>query len=318
MAAGDSYAGIAVPEGDPEQLRGLGRSYSGLAGAVDSAATVFDALPNELSMWQGPASVAFAGASVMGGGGARSAGSVLDGNAATLRVYADDLDDTQRKAERAIEDARDAARRMREAEKMIDDARDRQAEANQRAAGAELVLVATGAVGIDFGGAEAAKAQAERDAAEAAGDERRARRLLEQAIEDLEAAKRRGNDAEDEARTAALRAAGALGAGTPGGIPGALGGPAGPSRGGGGLPLAALLPIALLGGGSGEKVFGELAPMLGFTDGIGGSTFGDREDRRIANDDRMRIPSGDGPTARAAPAGTSRVTGRGASCLSAT
>lgn len=183
MAAGDSYAGITVPEGDPGQLEGLAQSYAGLAGAVDSAAAVFDAFPSELPMWQGPASVAFAAASDMGGGGARSAGSMLDKQAGSLRVYADDLDAAQRKAERAIDDARDAARRMREAEQMIDDARDRQSEANQRAAGAELVLAATRAVGIDFGGAEAAKAQAEREAVEAADDERRARRLLEQAIE---------------------------------------------------------------------------------------------------------------------------------------
>ena len=70
------------------------------------------------------------------------------------------------------------------------------------------MLAATGAVGIDFAGAETAKAQAERDALDAAADERRARRLLEQAIEDLEAAKRRGEQAEDEAHTAAVRAGG--------------------------------------------------------------------------------------------------------------
>ena len=145
---------------------------------MDTVSTAFRAFPAELSAWQGPASVAFAGASIVGG--AASAGSVLDGHARAVREYADEPSSPSARPSGRSR-TRDAQRRIERAEEMIADVRQRQADARDRAAGA-------------------------------AADERRARHMLEQAREDLERAKRQGEQAEEQAEHAAAAAAAALGA----------------------------------------------------------------------------------------------------------
>lgn len=296
MAAGDSFAGIAVPEGDPGELRGLAQTFSAVAGSMDTVSTTFRAFPAELSAWQGPASVAFAGASLVGGTGAASAGSALDGHARAIREYADELEAAQRKAERAIDDARDAQRRIDRALEAIADARQRQADARERAAGAEIAIAATGAIGAPSADAVAAREEAEGAAASAAADERRAHHVLEQAREDLERAKRQGEQAEEEAEQAAARAAAALGAIGGGGALGTLGVPGSATVGPAGLSLAPVFPFGLLPGatsGPAREAFGDLAPYLGVLGVLAaGSVFGDRQDRRVANDSRLRVPPG--------------------------
>lgn len=283
---GESYQGLTVPEGDPGELRRLGRTFSGLAGSMDSVSGTFHALPGELSSWQGVASVAFAGASLAGGDHASAIRARMEGYASATNQYAGELEHAQHAVEKAIEDAIEAQGRIDKAKTAIEDARGRQTVARTEAAAAKVASALPR--GAALGAALESRAAAALTDAE--GDERLAQRALTDAQRDLEAAKKRGHRAEGEAHQAATRAEGAL-HGMPGAGPGGLGGPAA-GTGGAGAVLATILPFGLFGAsgrGAAKSAFGELAPFLGI---FGALWSGNREDRRVANDNRLRIPPG--------------------------
>ena len=50
----ESFAGIAVPEGEPDGLRSAGAELLGLSGALEGAAAKLRGMPGMLSAWRGP------------------------------------------------------------------------------------------------------------------------------------------------------------------------------------------------------------------------------------------------------------------------
>lgn len=217
MSAGDSYGGIEVPQGDPDALRGAANQVRGSAGMLEAASAQLESMLGGLG-WRGPASIAHAGLTSTQAGMARVGVAALEGQATVISDYAETLEAAQRRADQAIEDARDADRRIRIAEREIE-----QAEADQRSAQTRIETaraakaaadnrVAAGIIDVlaaDAGAAAEASAAAEREIADAQRDledaqrrERRARRDLEQAREDRREAQRRGQEAAESVEIA--------------------------------------------------------------------------------------------------------------------
>lgn len=206
--AGDSFAGITVPQGSASGVESLGTTFDGMAGTLAGTATQLRAMPTQLGGWRGPASanfatVAFEQADIAG----RAAQAFTDAGQAA-RTYARELREAKRITREAIEEARDAKRRIAEAEDELADAEQRLAAAEVRAAGAALRL-ATAAITLDATGdaaaAESDLAAANAEADRARDDIRRARTKLERARDDLTEAKRKGTKAAGEASDAAAR-----------------------------------------------------------------------------------------------------------------
>lgn len=224
--AGESHAGITVPEGNAGALRDMARTFGGLGGAMERTGAQFGAMPAELPSWQGGASVSFASLALQSRAVADQAGRSFSIKARAVRSYADELEEAQRETRSAIEDARDAERRIDRARELIDDAQLRLEDARGRAALAEFEIFATGLSGAPASGALDARAQADRDIEQATGDVERGRRLLEQAREDLEHARRRGRRAEERAEDASRQVESLLASTTPAATLPLLGGPA--------------------------------------------------------------------------------------------
>ena len=246
MARGESYAGINVPEGSPGELRTLSRSFSGTADSLQGVAARLNAMPSALSSWQGPASVGFAGSSATAASAASSGALSFLSASIAVRAYASDLEEAQRAAERAIDDARDAKERIRQARREIADAGRRASAAGLAIVAATTRIMSAALTSTPDAGAEADLAAAQRELDDAQADERRAQRELDRAQDDLEQAQKRGEKAADLARTAATAAAVAVsGAGS--GIPPLqpLGGPAMPAAGSpGSVGIPPLMPLS--------------------------------------------------------------------------
>jgi hypothetical protein len=299
LGPGASHAGITVPMGNPGRLEQLGHSFAGLSGAVESSASSFRTLPVEMSTWQGAASVSFASAALEAGSGGDHAAASLSALSRAASGYARVLEDAQREAREAIDQAREAERRIRRAKELIADAQARHAAALLRAAAAEAEIFATSLVGNPSPGAEDARANAYAEAEAAADDDARARRLLDEAREDLEAAQRRGARAEREADEAGAEAARIFGAVAPGIALASLRAPA--AGFGGGAAAPAMPPARPVGGGGGERRsgagsfsgFGDLTPLVVaaapwvLTAG-GGAFSGYRSARRIPLGEAMK------------------------------
>jgi len=231
-----SFAGITVPEGDPAGLRSVDSELRGVAGALEGVGAELRSTPGMLSSWRGPASISFIGACLTNGAVVDAGVQALQLGARAAAKYADELDQAQADARRAIDDAKEAQRRIERAEAELEEARSRAAAAALRLTTASTELAASSLTGTPSAGAMADRAQAEGDIEEANAQEARARRELEQARDDLREAQERGRRAEERARDAARAATGAFGAvgdGSPAagfGAPGRGGGP------GGGLP----------------------------------------------------------------------------------
>ena len=236
MAAGESYGGITVPEGDPGALEASAGRLVATAGMLESISGSLRGVLGQLS-WFGPAGAAHSGLtssqSLMATTGA---GSLIQ-KAAVINDYALVLEAAQRQAERAIERARDADRRIKEAKADIRQAVDDQAAANLRILAAQaaqsrafssvLDLTLGNAAAVAAADAAAAEeADARRDLQAAEERERRARQRLEEAEDDRREAQKDGDDAEEAvalARTGLIAAA--QGAGL---LPTQPGGPADP------------------------------------------------------------------------------------------
>jgi hypothetical protein len=237
MAGGESYGGITVPEGDPGALEASAGRLVATAGMLETVSGTLRGVLGGLS-WFGPASAAHTGlTSTQSLMATTGAGSLIQ-QAAVINDYALVLEAAQRQAERAIERAKDADRRIKEAKADIQQAIDDQAAANLRivAAQAAQARLVTSVIDLTLGNAAAAaaadaaaaeEADARRDLQAAEERERQARRRLEQAEEDRREAQKDGDDAEEAvalARTGLIAAA--QGAGL---LPTQPGGPADPA-----------------------------------------------------------------------------------------
>jgi len=234
---GESYAGITVPEGEPGELRSAGQALSGASGALEGVAAELRGMPGMLGSWQGPASVNYAGSCLTNGAAVDSGMEALQSCSTAIKRYADELEAARDDAGAAIEDAKDAQRRIKLAGAAIEDAQARATAATDSFAVASARVVATGLTGSPAPDALADQSAAEQAISDAQADETGARRQLEAAEEDLRRAQERGRKAEEAARDAAQAATGAFGA-TGAGSPAvaSYGSPGSPAVGGTGLP----------------------------------------------------------------------------------
>jgi hypothetical protein len=241
MAGGESYGGIAVPEGDPGALEASASRLQATAGVLETTAGALNGLLGGLG-WLGPASAQHASLTQSQGLMATTATGTMRQQAGVIAGYAVVLEQAQRAAKKAIEHAKDADRRIDEAEVEI-----REAEAAQRVAEGRIIaaqnakataqmhlftsatdaLLGTTDTQQVVAAAEAEEADARRDLEHAQERERRARRRLEAAREDRREAQRAGDAVEETigiARTGLVAAA--QGAGL---LPTQPGGPADPA-----------------------------------------------------------------------------------------
>ena len=208
----ESFAGITVPEGEPTALNDAAAEFGAIASTLSGAAGELRGLPGTIGSWSGPASVSYAGACMTNGTACDQAVEALGQAEQAARAYASKLEAAKERTRRAIDDARDAQRRIDQAEREIAAAQERRAAAAAAAVTASREISLAMAAGVPNPGAEAARGQAESDGAAAAADEARARRELEQARDDLERAQRRGREAMEDARDAGRAAAAAFAA----------------------------------------------------------------------------------------------------------
>jgi hypothetical protein len=205
--AGDSYAGITVPEGSAGGVESLGTTFDGMAGTLSGAAARLRGMPGGLTRWSGPASVNFASTAFEQADVAERAAQAFTDAGQAARTYARELREAKRLTREAITEAREANRRIKEAERELADAKDRLAAAEQRAAAVawELTLASVSLEPVSTAGAEAELRAANIEADQARDDITRAETKLDHAQDDLREAKRKGTKAAGEASDAAAR-----------------------------------------------------------------------------------------------------------------
>jgi len=206
----DSFAGIAVPEGDPGALRDAAGRFQTLGHQLSGVSGELRGMPSSMASWAGPASVAYAGTCLTNGAACDTAVDAMGQCAQAARQYAHALQQAQDLAKEAIAEARDAQARIDQAERDIGTALDRQATAALAIRSAETEISIAMAAAQPAPAAEAARGQAQSALYDAQGDEQRARRMLEKAQDDLERAKRKGRRAAEHARDAGRGAASAF------------------------------------------------------------------------------------------------------------
>jgi hypothetical protein len=202
----DSFAGITVPEGEPDTVRTAAATFRSLAGGLHGVSGELQTVPGLVGSWQGPAASAFAGTVPTNGSCLDGAADAMSSCAQAARTYADALETAQEDAKAAIADARDAQRRIDAAQSDLENAQAAEISASDDIMAAQSRLSS----GLPDPGAMAdldAAGQALTAAQTAASD---ARRRLEQAQDDLDRAQRRGERAEKDAKEAARAAAGAF------------------------------------------------------------------------------------------------------------
>jgi uncharacterized protein YukE len=212
----ESFAGITVPEGEPDTVRDAAQTFRGIAGGLHGVSGDLSTIPGLVGDWQGLAASAFHGTVPTNGSCIDGAAEAMSTCAEAARTYADELETAQKEAEAAIEEARDAQRRIDHAQSDLESALSAQITASDQIMSASMRLSSgvpdpSAAADLDAAGQAMSQAQtAESDA----------RRRLEQAQDDLERAQRRGERAEKNAKDAARAAAGAF-EGVAGGSPAA-------------------------------------------------------------------------------------------------
>jgi uncharacterized protein YukE len=208
--AGESFAGITVPEGEPGAVRQAATIFTGAAGGLQDVASGLQAVPNALSDWRGPASASFRGATITNGAALQAGVEAMHDAARAAREYAEELENAQRDARQAIRAARDAQDRIDQAEADIAAAQSAQTQAAARLDAANHRVAMSSMHGAPDAGALADVSAAGDDIAAAESAEANARARLERAQDDLAEAQRRGQEAEEAARQAARRAGGAF------------------------------------------------------------------------------------------------------------
>jgi uncharacterized protein YukE len=206
----DSFAGITVPEGNPDTIRDAAQTFKGVAGGLHGTGADLRSVPGLVADWKGPASAAFGTTVVTNGSCVDDGAAAMSTCAQAASTYADDLDHAQREARRAIHDARDAQRRIDAANADIEDAINAQISARSRIDAADQQIAASSVAGVPDAGALADRDAASGTLTSAQGAESDARRRLHQAQDDLEDAKKRGHNAMEDAKRAAHGAAGAF------------------------------------------------------------------------------------------------------------
>lgn len=206
----ESFAGITVPEGEPETIRDAATTFRGVAGGLHGASSDLRSVPGLVADWQGPASAAFGGTVVTNGSCVDEGAAAMSICAQAAGTYADDLDAAQDDARRAIHDARDAQRRIDAAEADLEAALGAEMSASNAIDSADTQIATSSATGVPDVSAMAARDNAAMALSNAQADAAGARRRLEQAQSDLDDAKRRGHQAEQDARDAARTAAAAF------------------------------------------------------------------------------------------------------------
>jgi hypothetical protein len=229
---GESVEGITVPLGNPDALYAAASSLRGVGAQLQDASGQVGASPSLLSSWCGPGSSQFALLTGQEAMSLQSASSTVLMAGISVSIGADQLEQAQLEAQRAIvrakrarDDINDAKEAIREAVQAQRDAQGRMDAAVVAREAAELQLFAnavdsllgSGAVEAAIAAADAAYREAERDLHEAERREARARDRLKEAIDDLEAARKDGRDAADDAESAAVGLRFAL-AGLPTGV----------------------------------------------------------------------------------------------------
>jgi len=230
LTASESFAGITVPQGEPDALHGAAARFRGLSGALEGVKGQLGSLPGDLTSWQGMASLLFV-TSLQTTASAADAGVQALGSAAGVASrLAHDLEQAQRSARLAIEEARTATTRINTAQAHLADATRRGQAAAVRGATAAATLTATSLTGAPSPAAAADAARAQQDLAQAQGDGARAQGDLSAAEGDLHRAQAQGKRAElaaHQATTAAAHAFWAIAGASP--TPVAAGPPAQPS-----------------------------------------------------------------------------------------
>jgi hypothetical protein len=206
----DSYAGITVPEGHPDQIRHAAQTFQGVAGGLHGASGDLRSVPGLVSAWKGPASAAFAGTTVTNGGCVDDGAEAMTACAHAATTYAGELEQAQKDARDAIHDARDAQRRIDQANADIEDAVGAQVTAQGQIDSADHQIALSAGAGAPDAGAIADRDAAGTALTNAQNAEGDARRRLQQAQDDLEDAKRRGHKAMKAAKDAAHAATGAF------------------------------------------------------------------------------------------------------------
>ena len=220
-ARAESAEGITVPAGDPEALRRSAHQLEAVHDRMWEASLRLGSTPSFMSGWFGPGSSAFAGFT---GQQARSLASrtlSVGSAAAAAASVADDLDEAQAKARRAIDRAREAREAIDRAKAAIDEAQEDQQAARTKM---QLAAVARDAARSDAlgavadvvtGGGGSAALMAAADEAdrqhraaqaqlgEAERREHQAKGRLEHARTELEKARKAGREADDAAQSAA-------------------------------------------------------------------------------------------------------------------
>jgi hypothetical protein len=204
----ESYAGITVPEGEPGTVRDAARTFTGVAGGLHGASADLRSVPGLVSDWKGPASAAFGGTVITNGSAVDGGAGAMATCAQAASTYAEELEQAQRDARKAIADARDAQGRIDDANADIEAALGAQTQASNDIASAESRI--NSSIGVPDVGAVADRDAANTALANAQSAESAARRRLQQAQDDLADAKQRGHQAEQDAKRAARTAAGAF------------------------------------------------------------------------------------------------------------
>jgi A nuclease of the HNH/ENDO VII superfamily with conserved WHH len=229
---GQTVEQITVPLGDPDALVAAAGSLKGVAAQLQDASSQVGASPSLMSSWSGPGSSQFALLTGEEAVSLQSASSSVLMAGISVQIGADQLEQAQRRAQRAIvraqrarDDINDAKEAIREAVQAQRDAQGRMDAAMLAREAAEFQLFATavdsllgsGAAEQAIAAADAAYREAERDLQEAQRREVRARDRLKEAVDDLEQAREDGREAAEDAETAAIGLRFAL-AGLPTGV----------------------------------------------------------------------------------------------------
>lgn len=202
----ETYAGITVPEGDPDGLRDAAQRMGAVGGALRASASELRGMPTMLGSWQGPASANYAGTCLSQSEAVTRQGDGWIMAAGATAVFASELEEARGDARRAIRDAEEATDRKKKAQTELEAAEAREKDANGRIAGALVELALEGLTGGVVAAAQDELRRARRDAEEAEDDIRHWRRERERAEEELERAQRRGKEAETRAHDAAQSA----------------------------------------------------------------------------------------------------------------
>ena len=201
----DSYAGISVPEGSVGDLRQAGSRLIQQAQVLTDSSTSLQAMLSAGS-WIGPAHGQYANRCVAASTAARLAAGAFINAASAAEAYADALQSTQKRARDAIHDARDAQKRIDHSSEQISAAQGRRRAAETRIDAAVHAQSIAALAGGDTSTADAMLQEASDALRAAQDDERTWTHRLHAAQHDLDDARKRGRDAEQDAKDAAATA----------------------------------------------------------------------------------------------------------------